>query len=137
MQFNPGLADSRQGRVRLLLIEDDPRDARLIREYLLEHDPSMDVLHARNIAEAIPTLGDPSVDVMLVDLHLPDANGLQSIAMAHAASVGQPILAMTGRTTMEIGLQATRLGAQDFLVKDDPGTCRTNCARRSPPSISS
>ena len=130
MQFNHGLASSRPGRVKLLLIEDDPRDARLIREYLLEHDPSMEILHARNLAEARPELGDPSVDAILVDLHLPDSNGLESVAVAHAASVGQPIVAMTGRSTMEIGVQAMRLGAQDFLVKDDLTPCSLGRALR-------
>ncbi len=124
MQFNPGQAATRPGRVRLLLIEDDPHDARLICEYLFEYDPSIEILQARNITEATPMLSDPSVDAILVDLHLPDASGLQSVAMAHAASAGQPILAMTGRSTMDMGVEAVRLGAQDFLVKDDmtPGS---------------
>jgi signal transduction histidine kinase len=104
--------------VRVLLIEDDPRDALLIQEYLKQPGETFEVIHVTRIEEATRWLVDPSIDAILVDLNLPDAFGIQAVVHVHASCVGQPILAITGLASLDTGLEAVRLGAQDFLVKD-------------------
>src|SRR5438270_135838 len=74
--------------IRALLIEDNPGDARLIREMLLEAGARADVgiVHADRLSAGLEMLGQREVDVMLLDLSLPDSSGLSTFEQAHAAA---------------------------------------------------
>jgi signal transduction histidine kinase len=95
----------------VLLVEDNPGDARLLREML----PSgFDLTHVERLDEALKACG--SVDVVLLDLSLPDSHGLDTFRKVHAAA-DVPVLVLTGMADDEGAVQAVREGAQDWLVK--------------------
>lgn len=103
---------------RVLLVEDDEGDAVLVRECLLEAGvPDVDVVWRRTLAEAIAAMS-PEIECVLLDLGLPDADGLYALRnlVAHAGDV--PVIVLTGRHE-RTGTYAVAAGAQDYLVKDD------------------
>ena len=104
----------------VLLIEDNPGDARLIREMLI-HDTgdSYMIQHVDTLREGIAILETVEFDVALVDLTLPDGSGLETPATVRAAAPRLPIVVLTGFDDRGIGLQALQIGAQDYLVKGD------------------
>lgn len=106
------------GCLRILVIEDDPRDLVLIREAIRDDDPAAELLHAGSVESACAHLADPTLDAILLDLDLPDLSGLDAVATVHAGSVGQPIVVLTGRSGGDLALEALRMGAQDYLIKD-------------------
>lgn len=103
---------------RLLLIEDNPADARLLRE-LLSASPleQFEVLHAQKLADGLSLLAADGVDVVLLDLSLPDALGAHTVASAHAAAPEIPIIVLTGLDDDETAIRAMQEGAQDYLFK--------------------
>lgn len=103
---------------RVLLIEDDPRDARIIRARLAQADAAVDLIHVTSLAAAGPHLVDASIDAILLDLNLPDGSGLQAVATVLAGNVRQPLLVLTGQSENNLAVDALRLGAQDYLLKD-------------------
>lgn len=110
---------------RLLLVEDNPADARLIQHLLTESAASswgvapFEFLVARCLAEATPLLSRTDLAVVLLDLSLPDSTGLATVRSAHALAPNTPIVVLTGLDDNLIGLQAVHEGAQDYLVKGD------------------
>ncbi len=105
--------------IHILLVEDNPGDARLLHETLREAgDESFDMYHAETLAEAIDQLGGPvCCEVVLLDLSLPDCQGLETIRRVEAAAPAVPIVVLTGHADESLGLEALRIGAQDYLVK--------------------
>jgi PAS domain S-box-containing protein len=102
----------------LLVIEDNPGDVRLLREMLVEDDSrSADVVHVETIAEAERHLAVHMVDVILLDLGLPDAQGLEAVRRAHAAAPQVPLVVLTELDDEMVATQALQIGAQDYLVK--------------------
>ena len=105
-------------RIRLLLIEDNPADARLIRELLREAgDRQIETQHASALAEALGALDAGTVDVVLADLSLPDSQGVETFKAVHASAPTVPVVVLTGLADEQTGLEALRHGAQDYLVK--------------------
>ena len=107
-----------ESSVRLLLVEDNPGDADLVRE-MLESTSSakFELSHADRLAEGLSMLAVGGRDVVLLDLGLPDSAGLETFYGLHAAVPWIPVVVLTGSTDWEIGVQAVAAGAQDFLVK--------------------
>lgn len=108
---------------RILLVEDNPADARLIREYVAELTwPSLDspptVHHVERLADAVETR-DEETDVVLLDLGLPDSSRFATLEGMLAASGDEPVVVLTGLDDEQVGVEAVERGAQDFLVKDD------------------
>jgi PAS domain S-box-containing protein len=104
--------------MRILMIEDNPGDARLLREYLAEAGPDRFViLQADRLAGGLVYLSQPGIDVVLLDLTLPDSDGVETLnrLQAHAASV--PVVVLTGRDDDAVAAQLLQAGAQDYLVK--------------------
>ncbi|MGC9999736.1 MAG: response regulator [Bryobacteraceae bacterium] len=104
--------------VRVLLIEDNPGDAGLVRAMLAES------LGARFIVEWVQSLqngrtrlGLGEVDIVLLDLSLPDSQGLGGLTAVRSIAPNVPVVIMTGFANQDIAQQAVRLGAQDYLVK--------------------
>jgi signal transduction histidine kinase len=102
----------------ILLVEDNPGDARLIREILREADaPDFRLHHVGTLAEATAHLAATEADVVLLDLSLPDAHGLGTIRGLQEAGGRAPIIVLTGLDDETVALQALQEGAQDYLVK--------------------
>ena len=109
-----------QGPVRVLLVEDNPGDARLIREYLCAEDGhAFAVAHVSTRAEAEAHLRRyPLTDVVLLDLSLPDSAGLETLHRVLAASPEIPVVVLTGTADERLPIEALRAGAQDYLPKE-------------------
>jgi len=105
-----------EGALRVLLVEDDDADAVLFEALLEEAGATVDIHRARTVAEAQSAVPDGFACAVL-DLGLPDADGLGALLEVRAAAPNLPVLVLTGRTDTEQGLAAVAAGAQDFLVK--------------------
>lgn len=109
---------SEQRPLHILAIEDNPGDAFLIRFYLEEIDPEGYVIHdAGSLAKGLELLESESIDVILLDLHLPDASGLGILDTVVEFRPDIPVVVMTGLSDEKTGENAVSKGAQDFLVK--------------------
>ncbi len=107
-----------EASLRALLIEDNPSDADLLVEMLAGEEQCIRVVRAECMAQAESLLKDASgVDAILLDLGLPDSDGLDSLARAGSAAPHVPIVVLTGLDDEELGVEAVRKGAQDYLVK--------------------
>jgi PAS domain S-box-containing protein len=100
---------------RVLLVEDNPGDARLIEAALCESG-SVRLTRADRLAEGLEQLRIAPFDAVLLDLDLPDSRGFDTLA-AILAQTRIPVLVLTGLDDESVGLQAIRYGAQDYLVK--------------------
>lgn len=106
--------------ISVLHVEDDDCDATLT-EYTLREirNSSFDLARVSTMGDAIRALDDNPVDVVLLDLTLPDSLGLESVKKLKTYSPGQAIIVLTGTDDEAVALQAVKNGAQDYLVKDD------------------
>lgn len=105
----------------LLLVEDNPADAELVSEMLeidLNHS-EFNVLHVQKLADAEDLLQRRRVDVVLLDLHLPDASGLDSVKAIQKISPELPIVVLTGMDDEDLALACIDAGAQDYLDKQE------------------
>jgi PAS domain S-box-containing protein len=103
---------------KLLLVEDNSGDARLLSEMLKEHGPTTIVLlHVQSIKEAAESLAGHAVDVVLLDLGLPDAFGLEAVRRARAIAPHTALVVLTGLDDEALASQALQQGAQDYLIK--------------------
>jgi DNA-binding NarL/FixJ family response regulator len=104
--------------VKVLLIEDNPGDVRLIREMLAEaSDIGFSLESADRLSTGIEHLAKAQVDLILLDLSLPDSRGIETFRMAYAQASGVPIVVLSGCNDEAIGMSAVHAGAQDYLVK--------------------
>ena len=102
----------------VLLIEDNPDDALLIQETLADiGSAGFNVDWVVRLAEGIERLAEQRFDVVLLDIGLPDSQGLDTFATAHEASPAVPIILLTGLDDERVAVQAVQQGAQDYLVK--------------------
>ena len=102
----------------LILVEDDDGDARIIEDLLSAPvDEPVTIRRARSIADFV-ALGDHvQADCVLLDLCLPDANGVQAVSVVNALRPDLPIVVLTGSDDDQVARQALLAGAQDFLTK--------------------
>jgi len=103
-------------RTKVLLVEDNSADARLIEIALPRTE--FEVVHVTSLAAATRRLELGRVDVVLLDLSLPDGEGAETIAWTLAAAPGTPVVVLTGLANDDVAVQAVRVGVQDYLVKD-------------------
>jgi serine phosphatase RsbU (regulator of sigma subunit) len=118
---DPPYPGARQARTRVLLIEDDDGDAFLVQELLTEVDAPVDVVRAQSLREAERRLADGAgadVQCVLLDLGLPDAQGLAGLHRLLESDASLPVLVLTGLDDEYDGAEAVAAGAQDYLVKD-------------------
>lgn len=105
-------------QTRVLLVEDNPGDARLIREFIREADvESFDVEMAERLDAALERLKQGGVDLVLLDLSLPDSHGIETFQKLHAAAPNVPTIVLSGLNDESVALQAVHDGAQDYLMK--------------------
>jgi two-component system cell cycle sensor histidine kinase/response regulator CckA len=103
---------------RLLLVEDNPGDARLVRENLASSRGAVcAITHVTSLQQALEHLAKGEVDVVLADLGLPDSRGIETAARLVRAAPDVPVVVLTGLNDESLGNQAIQRGAQDYLVK--------------------
>ena len=104
----------------ILLVEDNPGDARLIRELFRDiQGRSFDILTAESFRQAHDRLKEHRVDLALVDLSLPDSHGLDTFRKLAESYPSLPQVLLTGLNDQETAIQAVREGAQDYLLKGE------------------
>jgi PAS domain S-box-containing protein len=106
------------GKLNILLVEDNPGDARLIREALISARGTPFHLQVMDrLALGLECLAAGGIDLLLLDLSLPDCQGLETFTAAHTQAPGVPIIVLTGLDDETVAMAAMREGAQDYLVK--------------------
>jgi serine phosphatase RsbU (regulator of sigma subunit) len=110
-----GIATSSRERLRVLLVEDDEGDAFLVRELLDEAEAPFDLRMATSLSEARTKI--QGVQCVLLDLGLPDAEGIDGLRKFLAVAGGAAVCVLTGRSDEHLGVAAVAEGAQDYLVK--------------------
>lgn len=104
--------------VNILLVEDNPDDALLLREQISELDgPVICLEHVSDLSEAHAFLVSEHVDAVLLDLGLPDSEGLETLDRFRRGEPELPVIVLTGNHDYSLGVEAVRHHAQDFLVK--------------------
>src|SRR5580700_3859508 len=102
----------------LLLVEDNPGDARLLREMFTDQGShNTELTHVVCMQDAERHLAERAYDIILLDLGLPDAQGLSAIRRTRAAAPRIPLVVITGSDDESLATQALQEGAQDYLVK--------------------
>ena len=102
----------------VLLIEDDPADGRLIQEALsAEIDSPFRVEWVTQLSAGLERLGREGIDVVMLDLSLPDVQGIEAFDQVFLAAPDLLILVLSGLTDEEVARQAVQRGAQDYLSK--------------------
>jgi PAS domain S-box-containing protein len=106
--------------VRILIVEDDEIDAAQTRRLLSQSALSeADIRWAGSLEEALRMLATGEFDVMLLDLNLPDSNGLSTLVAVHKVHPRIAKIVVTGHGGEELGCKAVSQGAQDYLVKEE------------------
>jgi PAS domain S-box-containing protein len=104
--------------IRVLLVEDNPGDARLIMEMLRDVSESEFALErVDRLLPALERLSGAGADVILLDLGLPDSTGLDTFERIRHGTTNEPIVVISGLNDERVALEAVRAGAQDYLVK--------------------
>jgi signal transduction histidine kinase len=120
---------SEVGALKVMLVEDNRGDARLIREMLKDVDGFViDLVHVETLGAALERLRERSIDVVLLDLGLPDSSGTETFLRTRATAPWVAVVVLSGDTDGEIALRALRAGAQDYLLKghvDPQGLARS------------
>ncbi len=108
----------RETPIKVLLIEDEPRDARLIREMLAEvTTPPIYLIWVDRLVTGLKSLATDGFDVVVLDLVLPDSQGLTTFVRTRARAPQVPIIVLTEVGDEAVAVKAVREGAQDYLVK--------------------
>ena len=119
----------RQSAMPLLLVEDNPGDVRLLREMLDEQEADrIELINVTPMSQAEAHLAASVVEIILLDLGLPDAQGLEAIRRAHAAAPRIPLVVLTGLDDERLAALSLQEGAQDYLIK---GQIEARSLRRS------
>jgi diguanylate cyclase (GGDEF)-like protein len=109
---------SDQPVIRVLLVEDNQGDARLIQEWLAEAGAvQFEVTHLGLIRQALDRLSKHAFDVLLLDLSLPDGRGLSNLNQIQAIAPNLPVIIVSNNHDEQLALHAVKAGAQDYLVK--------------------
>jgi signal transduction histidine kinase len=104
--------------IKVLLVEDNPGDARLIRELLKDAKVrQFSLAYADRLSTGVERAAEGGIDAILLDLSLPDSHGLETVSKIYLHAQGVPILVLTGLDGETVGLEAVQHGAQDYLVK--------------------
>ncbi|MBN2516096.1 MAG: PAS domain S-box protein [Deltaproteobacteria bacterium] len=115
--------------LHVLLVEDNPGDARLIREMLRDNtDVKFTIQWAERLTDGLDSLRGNPIDIILLDLMLPDSQGIDTFLAMQTESHRIPTIILTGLDDEELAVEALRHGAQDYLPKGD---LESNLLRRS------
>jgi sigma-B regulation protein RsbU (phosphoserine phosphatase) len=103
--------------VHVLLVEDNPGDARLFQEMLADAGPAFSMEHVRKVSDAAERLCRGGVDIVMSDLSLPDSQGMDTFSALHNAAPNVPLIVLSGLDDETVAVETVRRGAQDYLVK--------------------
>ncbi len=117
--FNDGFKMNSE-KINILLIDDDRADRRLVKLALQEPWQSVNysLITAQNLAEGFEKLNCNDFDLVLLDLGLPDSCGIETLNKFLRAFPDIPVMVLTGLAIEEIGIEAIKAGAMDYLLKD-------------------
>jgi signal transduction histidine kinase len=116
--INGGEVSSETQPLHILLIEDNPGDARIVELLLEESDlPECKIVNCQTLGDGVNALMKKDFDVVLLDLSLPDSRGFETLQRLISAKPDVNVVVMTGYTDKALGLNAVKAGAQDFLTK--------------------
>jgi PAS domain S-box-containing protein len=105
---------------KILIIEDNPGDLFLVKEFLKRTAlPAFEIFHANTLASALSLLKTNSFRLILLDLFLPDSEGISTFEMIYPLSASAPVIVLTGLVDEKITSEALKKGAQDYLVKGE------------------
>jgi serine phosphatase RsbU (regulator of sigma subunit) len=104
--------------ISVLLVEDDDGDALIVDDLLSDALPGATIERSRTFADALVEL-DAGIDCVLLDLKLPDAEGLDTVVRIRAQAPNTPLIVLTGLDHEAAGMAAVDAGAQDYLVKGE------------------
>lgn len=105
-------------KIKILLIEDNPSDARLIQEMMKDvEEPGFETVWVSRLSPGIEQLADRRFDALLLDLTVPDSKGINTVekVLFHAPHI--PVIVLTGIADEVTGMEAVQKGAQDYLIK--------------------
>src|SRR5271169_2105997 len=107
------------GRTHVLLIEDNPGDADLVRLRLVEGDSAVNVSCVDRLADGLASLAREAPSVVLLDLNLPDSHGADTFRKVLEKAPGVPVVILSGQDDEALAMKALHQGVQDYLVKGD------------------
>ena len=117
MAANQPTPSKQQPLVRVLLVEDNPGDARLIQELIVEAGARFDIETVGLLSEALELLSTFDYQLVMMDLSLPDSHGIDTFHKIAAAVPHIPLIVLSGLDDEVLALQTVTEGAQDYLVK--------------------
>lgn len=104
--------------IQILLIEDNPGDAQLVQAMLEDkHQGRYSLQMESTLGKGLEWLSQQATDVVLLDLSLPDSDGLETLARVNEVGPDVPVVILTGLNDTEVGVRAVNAGAQDYLIK--------------------
>ena len=117
----------------VLLVEDDRADALLVEELIADAAADIRVVWAQSMEEADRKLAAARPDCVLLDLNLPDADGIKALDRIAKRDVTMPIVVLTGLNDEHFGISAVAAGAQDIWsrAESSPRRCGVRCSTRS------
>lgn len=117
------MSNIKQKQIRTLLVEDNAGDAFLLKEKLsYDSENQFNLTHVTRLAIAIKLLQKELFDIILLDLSLPDSQGLETFLTLEKIVPNLPIVLLTGLNDESLALEAVREGAQDYLIKGQTST---------------
>ena len=105
-----------KNQLEVLLVEDNPTDVLLVRSHI-EDSTDFHLETAERLSRAIECVKVKDYDIILLDLNLPDATGLEALIKLRAYVEGVAVVVFTGLNDEQLGIMALQRGAQDYLVK--------------------
>lgn len=106
--------------INLLLVDDNPADLFLIKDYLSESEVlSLIIFEASTVSEAKDILKNNAIDLVLLDMYLPDSSGIDTFYNVHSEFPKTSIIVLSGLSDKQVALRTVQAGAQDFLLKGD------------------
>lgn len=103
--------------LRILLVEDNPGDAYLIEDMLINADVRYELKRVERLSAAIEQIRTDAFDAILLDLGLPDSKGLDTLIKLNQSRPKAPVIVLTGLVDETVGTEAVKAGAQDYLIK--------------------
>ncbi|MBC7389165.1 MAG: PAS domain S-box protein [Opitutaceae bacterium] len=103
----------------ILIVEDNLGDFLLVESILNEVYPDSTITHNKTISEASQSLSHVFFDAILLDLTLPDSNGMSSISQIVKAASNTPVIVLTGYEDKDFGIKTLSMGVSDYLLKDE------------------
>ncbi|MGV0026786.1 response regulator [Phormidesmis priestleyi] len=107
--------------IKVLLVEDNPGDVQILKIHLRQANAfsQLTLTHVETLKDALGSLAQHSVDVILLDLSLKDSEGLETFIRLHQETPATPIIVLTGLDDEALAIQAMQQGAQDYLPKGE------------------